>query len=216
LNFAVDKNAIAAIVTNGLTQPASQGAIPGVFGFNPTVQPYPYDPERARRLLKEAGYANGFDLTIAVSPSANLGPAWEQVAQYLAKVGIKAQLRQTPWANWMRQYVSGEWGETDAFSLAWTANVLYDAARPIEYFSCLKANPFFCAPEITPALKSAATEMDAKARERRLFSIQQDLHEIAPAILLVPTLYSYGVSARVKTFAAKGRDIDFRQIVMKE
>ena len=66
INLAVDKETIAQAITAGTAQPAGQGASVTTFGYNPEVSAYPHDPERARALLAEAGYPNGFAFTAQV------------------------------------------------------------------------------------------------------------------------------------------------------
>ncbi len=56
LNYAVDKQAIADQLYAGLAKPLGQMYAPSVFGYSKSVEPYPYDPERAKQLLAEAGY----------------------------------------------------------------------------------------------------------------------------------------------------------------
>ena len=98
LNLAVDKRAIIQQVLGGLGTPA------GTVNFYPTdawatealVQPYPYDPAKARALLAEAGYANGFEVTMNLTawPGRGFLPdVGEAVATYWEKVGLKVKRR---------------------------------------------------------------------------------------------------------------------------
>ena len=88
INYAIDKDTIAEIITYGTHRPASQGAAPGVVGYNPDVKPYPYDPENARTLLEDAGYPDGFDLTatIVIGNYANDVEIYQKVQQDLSAV----------------------------------------------------------------------------------------------------------------------------------
>jgi peptide/nickel transport system substrate-binding protein len=67
---------------------------PGNLGFDPTLQPYPYDPARARQLLAEAGYSDGFAIDFACP--AKVYPNFQEVCaaveSYLQEVGIQAHL----------------------------------------------------------------------------------------------------------------------------
>ena len=60
LNYAVDRKMIANMLFGGSAEAASQGAGAGTFGYNPALEPIPYDPARAKTLLSDAGYADGF------------------------------------------------------------------------------------------------------------------------------------------------------------
>jgi peptide/nickel transport system substrate-binding protein len=66
MNYAVNVNGLIeeVLLGNGIRR-ATLG-MPGEFGYNPYIKPYPYDPRKARELLREAGYPNGFDATILI------------------------------------------------------------------------------------------------------------------------------------------------------
>ncbi|MDE3004124.1 MAG: ABC transporter substrate-binding protein [Gemmatimonadota bacterium] len=66
LNLALDRNAIIADIVEGAAQPLSGYLTPGHFGYNPQTLPYPYDPDRARALLAEAGYPEGLTLSFDI------------------------------------------------------------------------------------------------------------------------------------------------------
>jgi peptide/nickel transport system substrate-binding protein len=110
LNYAVDKDAIAGALLQGIAGPASQGATPGTFGFDPDLSPYPYDPAKARALLTEAGYPNGFKLIADVV--VGLGPADTQIHQKTAAdlraIGIDVELRNTPYTARPQKFYGGQ------------------------------------------------------------------------------------------------------------
>lgn len=186
INFAVDRYAISEIITYGAHSPASQGAAPGVFGYNPEIDPYSYDPDKARSLLAEAGFADGFsiDATIVMGTYANDAEIYQKVQQDLANVGIRMTMEATLFSDWIRQYVTGNW-RTEAFSLAWNTAPYNDSIRPMEYFSCGKSKPFFCDQTMMPDLEEAATEMTSAARERALKKLQVRFHNEAPSLFLL-------------------------------
>lgn len=64
LNYAVDKELIIKGVLSGMAQPLGTHVPVIIPGADPSIKPYPYDPEKARALLKEAGYPNGFSLDL--------------------------------------------------------------------------------------------------------------------------------------------------------
>ena len=186
INYAVDKKAISEIITSGMHEPASQAATPGVFGYNPNVKPYPYDPDRARALLAEAGYPEGFKFsaTIVIGTYSNDVEIYQKVQQDLEEVGIDLTMESTVFSDWIQQYVLGQW-RTEAFSLAWNTTPYNDPIRPMTYFSCKKSRPFFCEPSMMPLLERAATEMDTNAREEILKTLQAEFHKEAPSLFLL-------------------------------
>ncbi|MBI3329531.1 MAG: ABC transporter substrate-binding protein [Nitrospinae bacterium] len=98
LNLAIDKAAILKHVFAGQGVPAAMypiGSYGVAGGADPRLEPYPYDPERARQLLAEAGYPNGFETKIYSYVTADLPELHrlsEAVADYLGKVGVKAKI----------------------------------------------------------------------------------------------------------------------------
>jgi peptide/nickel transport system substrate-binding protein len=201
INHAVDTYAISEIITYGKHRPASQGAAPGVFGYNPDVKPYPYDPAAARELLADAGYADGFsiDSTIVMGTYANDVEIYQKVQQDLAKVGINLTMQASLFSDWLRQYVTGNW-RTEAFSLAWNTAPYHDAIRPMEYFSCGKARPFYCNRSMMPEIENAAREMRSTEREQALQKLQLRFHDEAPSLFLLEYGHIWVASGDVTGF----------------
>jgi threonyl-tRNA synthetase len=71
--------------------PATQALPPVIFGYNPQISQIPYDPSYAISLLKQAGYPNGFDVTLHVRQQ--VGEAASMVKEQLARIGIRIQLK---------------------------------------------------------------------------------------------------------------------------
>lgn len=114
MNYAVDKDAINKGLYGGATT-SSQGIPPVLWGYNKNVKPYPYDADKAKALLKEAGYPNGFstEMMVYANPrgynpigGAKLG---EAVQSYLAKVGVNVKLTQFEWGAYLAKYRRTPW-----------------------------------------------------------------------------------------------------------
>lgn len=112
LNYAVNKELITAAIYRGNTTPATtQALIPGQVGFDETMEPWPYDPETARQLLAEAGYADGLTLTLGVSEEYMLAPqAAQAIAAQLGEVGVTIDLQVVPTAIWTSFITDAEKG----------------------------------------------------------------------------------------------------------
>ena len=98
LNLALDKEALMQFVFAGQGVPAVMYPI-GSYGIaggaDASLKPYPYDPQKAKQLLAEAGYPNGFETRIYSYVTADLpelNRLAEAVADYLGKVGVKAKI----------------------------------------------------------------------------------------------------------------------------
>ncbi len=88
---AIDREAIVERIMGGLAVAASQLVPPGMFGYNPELEVEPYDPERSKQLLAEAGYADGFELVLGTPNDRYINDEKiaQAVAQMLTRVGIR-------------------------------------------------------------------------------------------------------------------------------
>ena len=89
---AIDNEAIAKVVGVGMYPAANQLAPPDSWYYNPKVVGYPYNPEKAKQLLTEAGYPSGFSTTITFRSDPRHLDVFTAVQSYLGKVGITAKL----------------------------------------------------------------------------------------------------------------------------
>ncbi len=214
LNHAIDKQALVEGILLGYGSAASQGSTPNIFGHNDALEPYAYDPARARQLLTEAGYPDGLELQAMVMVNMAAGDAliFQKVQQDLAAIGVDLELQATVFPAWLRNYTAGAWGETDLFSLTWNTSAYFDVQRPMEYFSCLKPNPFFCEPDLVPLVEAAGQETDREARRALLADLHLRVREAAPAIFLVevPTIFSHVPS--LEGFRLMGSGIAFDEM----
>src|SRR5690606_19770119 len=111
INHAIDREAIsAAINPDGFAEPTSQMGLPEHDGVDPAMDAiYPYDPERARRLLAEAGYPNGFSFEVTCATVLNLCPYAEAIATSLASVGITMTINEeSEVSEFNQKFAAGE------------------------------------------------------------------------------------------------------------
>ena len=96
--MAINEDEIIAKIMRGHATPAAQVPDPPTIGYNATIKRLAYDPEMAKKLLKEAGYESGFDITLTGPNDRYVQDAKiaEAVARYLAKVGIRVKLDVKP------------------------------------------------------------------------------------------------------------------------
>lgn len=90
VGHAIDVDAILEAIMLGYAIPTNQWGTPNVWSYNPDVKGTPYDPEKARQLLAEAGYPDGFKTTIYSQP--NHMQTFTAIQSYLAAVGIQADI----------------------------------------------------------------------------------------------------------------------------
>lgn len=192
LNYAVDKEAIARVLLEGRARPATQPAPHGTFGHDPALTGYPYDPERARRLLAEAGYAEGFslkvELTVDSYPADKL--IAQTVADYWRAIGVRTELNIITFPQFLQRFSTNGW-RGDAFVVSWNSAPYNDVARPMEVFSCLRAASFFCDPDIAEALEATNLIQDEDERLRAIQALGRVYLEAAPSVFLLETVDLY-------------------------
>ena len=161
LNIAVDRDSIIATLLDGATVAATQPAPPVVYGFNPDLPPIPYDPERARRLLEEAGYGAGFKFEVVATAgsSANDSAVNLTVAQYLREINVDMEVRTITTNQIIRNVVEGMW-DTPAFALHYNYEPTADVLRALDTHSCLWSKPWYCNETVMPLIEAAQTEFD--------------------------------------------------------
>jgi len=106
LAYATDKDAIVKVALMGVPQKANGIIPPGVLGYDPSFQGIPYEPEKARQLLAEAGYPNGKGfptLTLTFrEKTPDLRRAAEMIKeQYRKELGINVELREMEWGAFL-------------------------------------------------------------------------------------------------------------------
>jgi len=109
MNYAIDRKTIAQTFFGDLGEASTNITLPTLTGYDPALDDaYPYDPAKAKQLLAEAGYPNGFDFKIAYAPIGAIAQAVQAAAQDLQAVGINAQLDQKSFADWIPSILRGE------------------------------------------------------------------------------------------------------------
>jgi peptide/nickel transport system substrate-binding protein len=110
IEFAIDRKSIAKAITAGTGVATDQNALPGTLGYLKSLEnAYPYNPEKAKKLLAAAGYANGFSMSIAVPVGSDYGTLSQAFAEQLSKVGIKVSIDPaSTFPAWVQQVLSNK------------------------------------------------------------------------------------------------------------
>ena len=186
MTLAVDRALLTRYVLGGATGPASQLSFPGAFGYDPALAPLPHDPAAARRLMAEAGYPEGFALTMMVTTGEVVGDTlyYQQIASDLKKIGIDVEIRGRPPARQMQDIFSGKL-DVDLFS--WNTRGT-DPLNDYRHRSCLKSSPsrqpFHCDPVLTRQLHAAMVESGLGRRQALYAAIARYERDHPPGLML--------------------------------
>jgi peptide/nickel transport system substrate-binding protein len=113
INMAIDKQSIIDNIYMGRAIKAKNGMPPFMLGYNDKIKDYPYDLERAKELLAESGYPNGFEVTLHITPVSRpymFDPPRiaEAIQSYLAAVGIKVKIFQLDLSYFLLELLEGK------------------------------------------------------------------------------------------------------------
>jgi peptide/nickel transport system substrate-binding protein len=191
--YAIDRNGLNQAETLGFSRPTGT-IIHRNLEFSRAFDPLPYDPARARQLLKEAGFPNGFDAgdLYPFPPYNSMG---EALGSYLQAVGIRTRIRTMERAAfltaWREHKLSGVIvGITGASGNAATRLEPYVTKGGIYASGVL--------PEVEDLFIRQAREPDRKKREALLHQIQEILHERAMHVPIYELAFIWGVGPRVE------------------
>lgn len=192
INMAIDKAAILKAVYQGAGVPAKNLIPPTMWGYNDSIKPYPHDPAKAKQLLAEAGYPNGFATTLWAMPVQRpYNPDAKRIAEMmqadLAKIGVRAKIVSYEWGDYIKRV---EYGEHDMAELGWTG----DNGDPDNFFtplaSCAAARPGggsaskWCDKQFDSIIEKAAATSDHAERIKLYQQAQVIMHQQAPFVLI--------------------------------
>src|SRR2546425_2972939 len=201
INHAIDRQAINQSLTLGFSR-MTGSILPRDFEFAWSVSPYPYDPQKAKQLLTEAGYPQGFEGEFWTD--TGFADQTEAIASYLAAVGIRMKIRSLERAAYFTQL-----REKKLRPLVYVASATYgNAATRIDAFVAAGGlYTYGSYTDIEGLIQEQAAELDRKRREATLQRIQQLMHERAmfAPIWDIVSLHGYGPRVAEPALGLVGR-----------
>lgn len=171
LNLAINRKAIVERILQDAATEANQWMPKGTFGYNPEIQNIAYDPKKAKELLAEAGFPEGFNLTMHVpNDRYPLGPETAQaIAQFWTRVGINTKVEVIPWAVYSGRARKNEFAMS---MLAWgngtgeASYALVNILASVTPEKGLGASNWghYSNPKVDEILELATSEFDAEKR----------------------------------------------------
>lgn len=217
LNLGVRREALAQALTMGRNLASSQFFPPGYLAFDPDTgtDHFPYDPERARALLAEAGLADGFEFELIVPAAPAFGPLYEALESQFRAIGVKARpLVMEGTLVGERFYVRGE---GDAALVTWGGRP--DPSQTIELLFTAGSLPNpggHSTPEVERLAAAARAETDQVKRQQLLRDVSAEITREGLAIVLWQPAATFAANDKVQGLAvwSSGNKIEFRGIRM--
>lgn len=207
LNYATDKKSIINVVYQGGSGVAATNPFPpSVLGYNDEIKDYPFDLEKAKQLLNEAGYADGFETEIWVQPVVRpSNPNPRRTAEILqadwAKIGVKAKLITHEWADFNKRTREGEFFTG---TYGWTSRNGDPDNFLAPLLGCENVGGTnyagWCNPEFENLLQQAVATSDENQRTALYKQALLIAKEQAPMIPLAHSVNYVPTSLRVQNF----------------
>jgi len=192
-NLAIDRKAINQALTMGYSHITNAGVFPDIFEFYWQPPPAEYDPAKAKQMLAEAGFANGFDAGFYTCDSSYTNVA-EAVLNNLQEVGIRAKLQPIERAAFIKGYADKTFKNLVQSGTGAFGNV---ATRMESLVVKGGAFVYGSYPDIDALMPQQAVELDHAKREAILHKMQQMVHEKSIFAPIWQLAFLNGVGPRV-------------------
>jgi peptide/nickel transport system substrate-binding protein len=202
LNYAIDRNAIVKLAYQGHATPGSSFMPYKMEFWNSQLQPYQYNPAKAKQLLAQAGYPHGFS-TFLITVSGDVAGQAEAVVvkSELAAVGINVSIQSY---ELLTAYDKEDNGHSQMGERYWTNDII-DPDEVATFGADCKGganafNSYWCSSQATSLVNQARAERDNAARQQMYSQIQQIIYDQSPYLVIDYSPYRYGVGGWVHGF----------------
>ena len=213
LNYAVDTETIIDAIFGGAASPVASFTVEGTLGYNPDILPYPYDPDRAVELLTEAGYPDGFSITMGCPNDAylNINDVCLAVETDLEAIGIDVELEIMSTDVYWSEEGYGATGpmfvDSWSSSLGEALNRLTGALMPGEYYNVWEDET------ITNYINQIGVTVDRETRAGLYNELALYMNENPPFIYLYQPVSFEAINAAVQGYMPNNAESYFLNAV---
>ena len=201
LSIAIDRQAIVDTINSGVGEPADAIIAPGVFGYYSTGVPE-YNPERAKELLAEAGYPNGFSTTLWVNENQGRIEICQAIMAMLMDIGVECKLESMEFGSYISRTSAGE---HELACFGWTTSSGY---ADYTYYSLEHSSQqgapgnrsFISDPEVDQLIEDARSSSDEATRKELYQKLAIKLAEYNNNMPILYTAVNVGASKNVEGF----------------
>ena len=207
MNYAVDVDAIIAALFDGFGRPSTGYVTPANWGYDKDIKPFGYDPEKAKKLLTEAGHPKGFKMEFACPAGAytNFEQVCEAIQGFLGEVGIETDLKLME---------SGKYWDLEAkkelpplFGDSWSEATGEALPRLKGALGGTKASfSAWSDPEIDRMLDEIGKTVDDDARAKLYVELQRYMQKNPPFIYLYEPVTFEAVSPKVRNYKPRAAE----------
>jgi len=214
MNYAIDLESIVENVLDGFGAQTGQPTLEGFVGYNPDVDPYPYDPEQAQQLVEESGYSGAeIELNTPVGRYLKDLEIAQAVAGYVDELeNVSASVNQRDFGSLVDELLTGNIEDKPPWYLIGWGEATFDGGLVITALLTTDgALSSYSDEEIDAMMEEAGTQA-SEERRSTLQEVNQLLHERAPWIFLNRQFSVYGASQRIDWSARSDERIDAYEI----
>lgn len=224
-NYAVNKEGLANDILAGSAVPATQPMPAANWSYNPNIQGYPYDPEKAKALLEQAGYGDGFQ-TKMIIPQSGSGmmipiPMNEYIQGNLRDVGIEVEIQSFEWVSYLGVWAAGLTADVTIANQSVMSSEPYFANFLLQSSFTPAEGGFnigyYANPEVDQLLNDALATPDREQRKQLYYRAWEIITDDAPWIFVVNDLQPMAFKTKVQGYLTNPAYlIDFTTISIAE
>lgn len=200
LNYAIDKEALVKNTMVGFSRVLDGQLVgPDGFGHNPELTPYPFDLQRARQLLSEAGFPNGFTIKMETSEGnyTKQREVSEALVGQLARAGVRVEMDVLEWATLVGKLIR-TLDYAPLVYVGWQYFPAMDSDFVLRHYTSSSPFKLWSNPRFDELYRQQRAELDRNKRRAILRQAHAVLREDAPMVFLFQAPHIYAMNSRVR------------------